>query len=233
MISDPAGIHLLDWALIDEQLDTEGYALLPGLLQPQETDDLLALIPEMTATPLAASNLGHGELFYFDAVFPAALKAARAALYCHLVSAANRWNTALGTGCRYPEDLDSFVARCHQAGQTQTVSHLSRLRRAGHVVLHQRADGEQIFPFQLVALLAEPGKDFTGGEFVMTEQRPRMQSRPIVVPLRRGDAAIISTAQRPVKGAKAWYRVNLKHAIGTVRGGERIGLTLSFHDAPV
>lgn len=233
MISDPAGIHLLDWALIDAQLDTEGYALLPGLLQPQEADDLIALIPEMTATPLAASNLGHGELFYFDDDLPATMKPLREALYRHLAPLANRWNAALGVGPRYPDELDAFTQQCRQAGQTCAISHLNRLRKGSHVALHQRADGEQIFPFQLVALLAEPGKDFTGGELVMTEQRPRMQSRPIVVPLRRYDAAIISTAQRPVKGAKAWYRVNLRHAIGTVRDGERIGLELSFHDASV
>ena len=138
----------------------------------------------------------------------------------------------MGVDHRYPAELEDFLRRNQKAGQTRAQSHMSRLGVEDHVSLHQRNDGEQVFPMQIVAVLSEPGAEFQGGEFVMTEQRPRMQSRPSVLPLKLGDAAIIATAERPFKGTKGYYRVNLKHAISRVRKGERIGLELSFHDAP-
>jgi len=137
----------------------------------------------------------------------------------------------MGIDHRYPAELEDFLRHNQKAGQTRAQSHLSRLGLEDHVSLHQRNDGEQVFPMQIVAVLSEPGTDFRGGEFVMTEQRPRMQSRPMVLPLKLGDAAIITVAERPFKVTKGYYRVNLKHAIGRVRKGERIGLELSFHDA--
>ena len=163
---------------------------------------------------------------------PAPLDAWRTAFYGHLAAIANRWNDTLGMDDRYPATLGDFLRRNRKAGQTRGQSYLSRLGVEDHVPLHQRNAGEEVFPLQLVALLSEPGTDFQGGEFVMTEQRPRTQSRPMVLPLGLGDAALIATAQRPFKGSKGHYRVNLKHAIGRVRQGERIGLELSFHDAP-
>ena len=131
----------------------------------------------------------------------------------------------------YPDTLDAFLVQNRQARQVRPQSSLSRLREGDYQPLHQRSDGRRVFPLQLAALLSEPDKDFSGGEFVMTEQRPRMQSRPIVLPLRKGDLAIITVAQRPHKGTKGYYRVNLRHAISRVRSGERIGLDLVLHDA--
>jgi hypothetical protein len=162
---------------------------------------------------------------------PAPLEELRNAFYRGLAPIANRWKDALDIPHRYPDTLDAFLMQNRKAGQVWAQSNLTRLPADGYQTLHQRSDGEQVFPLQLVALLSEPEKDFTGGEFVMTEQRPRMQSRPMVLPLRRGDVAVIAVAQRPFKGSKGYYRVNLKHAISRVRSGERIGLELMFHDA--
>lgn len=255
-------LHGLDWADICVQLDAEGYALLPGLLGADAARRLARQISAQGThrVALESCDLGRGELFYFGAGLPAWLKQWRVALYYHLAAIANRWNETLGVAHRYPAELEEFLSqgrspdknapaggsgprvagerggdslrRNRKAGQMRAQSHLSRLGVEGHVSLHQRNDGEQVFPLQIIMLLSEPGADFQGGEFVLTEQRPRMQSRPAVLPLGFGDAAIIATAERPFKGAKGYYRVNLKHAISRVRQGERIGLELSFHDAP-
>ena len=224
----------LDWADIGAQLDAEGFCLLPGLLGADAARSLArqATASALHRAALEASDLGRGELFYFGANTPALLEAWRTALYRRLVAVANRWNETLGAAHRYPAGLEEFLWHNRQAGQTRAQSHLSRLGAEGHMALHQRSDGDQVFPLQVVALLSEPGVHFQGGEFVMTEQRPRMQSRPMVLPLQLGDAAIIATAQRPFKGSNGYYRVNTKHAISRVRQGERIGLELSFHDAP-
>lgn len=223
----------LDWVDICLQLDADGFAVLPGLLG---TDVARGLAQKASATgasrvTLESDDLGRGELLYFSAGLPAPLEQWRTALYRRLVIVANRWNETLGVAHRYPAELEEFLRHNRKAGQTRAQSHLSRLGVEDHVSLHQRNDGEQVFPMQIVAVLSEPGADFQGGEFVMTEQRPRMQSRPAVLPLRLGDVAVIATAERPFKGTKGYYRVNLKHAISRVRKGERIGLELSFHDA--
>ncbi|WP_408164310.1 2OG-Fe(II) oxygenase [Caballeronia jiangsuensis] len=133
---------------------------------------------------------------------------------------------------RYPAELEEFLRLNRTAGQVQQLSHLNRLGAGDYLALHQSSEGDHVFPLQVVALLSEPGKDFHGGEFVLTEQRPRMQSRPMVLPLGLGDMAIISTAHKPFRGTKGFYRVNLKHAISRVHRGERVGVALSFHDAP-
>lgn len=202
----------LDWASIGAQLDQEGYAVIPGLLSE--------LLSESEVRDLATL---HG-----SASIVADL---RTSFYKHLAPVANRWNDVLDVSHRYPGTLDAFLARNRKAGQIRSQPDLSRLRAGDYQALHQRSDGEQVFPLQLVALLSEPGKDFTGGEFVMTEQRPRMQSRPMVLPLRKGDMAVITVARRPHKGTRGYYRVNLKHAIARVRSGERVGLELLLHDA--
>jgi hypothetical protein len=235
MTASNTTIDRLDWACIAAQLDAEGHAILPGLLGADAARNLARQTETMNAAhrvSLASADLGRGELFYFGASLPAPLEAWRMTFYRHLAVIANRWNETLGIDARYPAELGDFLRHNQKAGQTQAQSHLNRLGVEGYVSLHQRNDGEQIFPLQIVALLSEPGKDFHGGEFVMTEQRPRMQSRPIVLPLKLGDAAIITTAKRPFKGTKGYYRANLKHAVSRVRMGERIGLELSFHDAP-
>jgi hypothetical protein len=233
MSSPDTTIDRLDWASIGTQLDAEGYAMLPGLLGAEASRSLAQQATDGTIVrvPLASSDLGRGDLLYFGGRLPALLDTWRATLYRHLAAIANQWNDALGLDGRYPAQLDAFLQRNRKAGQTRAQSYLSRLGVEDYVSLHQRTDCEQVFPMQIVALLSKPGADFQGGEFVMTEQRPRMQSRPMVLPLKFGDAAIITTAQRPFKGTKGYYRVNLKHAISRVRKGERIGLELSFHDA--
>ncbi|RKP57911.1 prolyl 4-hydroxylase [Pararobbsia silviterrae] len=204
-----ARIARLDWADIASQLDAEGYAVLPGLLDAIAARELACRI---------------------DAVCPAPLDDWGTTFYRHLAAVANRWQALLGIDGRYPPEWDAFLACNRRAGQMRPLSHAYRLSAGEHVALHQCNEGEHVFPLQIVAVLSEPGVDFTGGEFVMTEQRPRMQSRPIVVPMRLGDAAVIATAQRPCKGANGYYRVNLKHAISRVHAGRRVGIEWTFHN---
>ncbi len=223
-----------DWIDIGAQLDSDGYALLPGAFDRDEARELARQISEDGVgrrVSLDSLELGRGEILRFGAQLPEPLASWRAALYRDLAPIANRWNEILGVEYRYPLELNAFLRRNSDDGQSQPLSHLNRLGAGDHLALHQSSDGEHVFPMQVVVLLSEAGKDFTGGECVLTEQRPRMQSRPMVVPLTLGDAAIISTAQRPFKGTKGYYRVNLKHAISRVRGGERLGVELSFHNA--
>ena len=233
MTTTDTSVARLDWAGIAAQLDAEGHALLPGFFDVAGVRELarLAAQADGVRVSLAASQLGSGELIHFTAALPALLENLRAALYPQLAVIANRWNGILGLPACYPAQLQDFLQHNRAAGQVRSLSHLSRLGVDDHIALHQRNGDEVVFPLQLVALLSAPGTDFSGGEFVMTEQRPRMQSRPIVLPLAQGDAAIIATAERPFRGSKGYYRVNLKHAVSRVRQGERMGLELSFHDA--
>lgn len=228
-------ISRLDWADIGTQLDVEGWAVLPGLLGPDAARDLAqqATASRADCERLEFTDLGRGELSYYGTNLPPSLATLSSTLYRCLVSTANRWNETLGIAPRYPSTLEDFLQLNRMAGQTRPQSHLTRLGVGDHLALHQRSDGEHVFPLQLVAVLSEPGEDFQGGEFVMTEQRPRMQSRPAVLPLRLGDVAVIATAQRPFKGSKDYYRVNLKHAVSRVRQGKRIGLELLFHGTQV
>ena len=149
--------------------------------------------------------------------------------YPPLAQVANQWNDTLQLPYRFPPQLPDFHTQCRAVGQQRELSRLTCLHEDEHLALGQDAEGECIFPFQLVGVLSAPGEDFTGGEFILTEQRPRMQSRPMVVPLQRGDLAVITTAHRPFKGSKGYYRVNMKHAISRIRSGERRGFLLSFH----
>ena len=232
-----AMIERFDVSVIGAQLDAEGYAVLPNCFDPHEARALAQWLDE----PLDALRIAHspvlaepggGELRYFSEGLPPLLRAWREALYRWLVPIANRWHARSGVEQRFPAELDAFLEANRRAGQHRPQSHLSRLRAGERLALHRHDEGEQVFPFQVIALLGAPRRDFSGGEFVMVEQRPRMQSRPMVVPLALGDAAIIATAQRPVEGTHGYYRVKLKHAISRVRGGERTGLELLFHDAP-
>lgn len=225
-------IDRLEWTDIAHQLDIEGYAVLPGFMAPEQAHKLTQQSETLRHVSLASADLGRGDLFFFGAQLPTSIQNWRTAFYRHLAPIANHWNETLNIAYRYPGEHDEFLERNREAGQSRPLSHLSRLNEADYLALHQRDEGEHLFPLQVVALLNKPGDDFRGGEFVMTEQRPRMQSRPMVLPLQAGDAAIISTAQRPFKGAKGFYRVNLKHAVSRVRSGTRFGLELSFHDAP-
>ncbi|CAG9193508.1 Prolyl 4-hydroxylase [Paraburkholderia tropica] len=228
----------LDWAIIETQLNAEGYAVLAGCI---ETAQALSLGHELARAgepvyrrrvALESLDLGRGELRYFGDALPAPLSAWRDALYRRLAPIANRWSAKLGAPHRFAPHWGAFLDANLAAGQTQPQSNVSHLSAEDWQALHQRDDGGEVFPFQAVAVLSEPQRDFTGGEFVMTERRPRMQSRPMVVPLRPGDLAIVATSLRPCEGAQGVYRVGLKHAISRVRGGERIGLELAFHHAP-
>lgn len=234
MNAPETSLDRLDWTDIGSQLDVEGYAVLPGLLGAELARSLArqADAPPARRVSLASAGLGRGDLYYFDAGMPPPLEQWRAALYRRLVVHANRWNELLDVSSRYPDELDDFLQRNRDAGQARAQSHLNRLGVEDYMALHQRTEGLQVFPMQVVALLSEPGDGFQGGEFVMTEQRPRMQSRPLVAPLACGDVAIIATGERPFHGSKGYYRVNLKHAVSRVRKGVRIGLELFFHDAP-
>lgn len=227
-------IDRLDWTAIAAQLNSEGYAIVPDLLSSDQSRALARYPDSLTLQRQVLNSVdqGRGELFYFDDRLTAALETLRSRLYHHLAAIANHWNEILGITYRYPAALDAFCRHNRDIGQNRALSHLSRLCEDDYLPLQQRNEGECVFPLQLVAVLTEPGQDFQGGEFVMTEQRPRMQSRPMVLPLQVGNTAIISTAQRPFKGSKGFYRVNTKHAISRVRAGERIGLELSFHGAP-
>ena len=225
----------LDWAALGAALDEEGFALLPAWLDDEDVHDLLA---SRDAWPVAPSWLrvsddtDRGERRLLPTPLPVALRDWPSALYRPLARIADRWNAMLDDPYRYPPELEHLLDENHGLGQFRPQSTLCRLREGDCELLHQRSNGSRIFPLQLVALLDQPGRDFTGGQLVLTEQRPRMQSRPIVVPLQRGDAALIAVAQRPRKGTRGSYRVNLKHAIARVRSGERNGIELLFHHAP-
>ena len=244
MSTTATAIGGLDWAHIGTRLGQDGYAVLPGLLNRAQAR-ALARLPDTTcgavgSSPLAtvgftlapaASKRGGGDVLQFGQNLPEPLRTWHPDFYRHLADVANSWNELLEIDARYPSAIADFRTLNRRCGQRRAQSGLIRLREGDYQALHQHAEGEQVFPLQLIVLLSEPGEDFAGGEFVMTEQRPRMQSRPTVVPLRSGDAAIIATARRPVKGVNGYYRVNLKHAISRVHQGERISLEWLFHDA--
>lgn len=210
----------LDWTEIAAQLDQEGYAVISDLLDASAVAHLIAL---------ASSGLGHAEML--GQLEPTLMHALRATFYPYLAPVANRWHEMLEIEQRFPARFEEFNAQRMKSGQSVPQSRVTRLQQHEFEVLHQCPPAAPIFPLQLVVLLSAPHKDFTGGEFVMTEQRPRMQSRPMVVPLRQGDAAIIAVGQRPFQGGKGYYRVNSRHAISRVRSGERIGLELFFDAA--
>ncbi|POR52934.1 hypothetical protein B0G62_104231 [Paraburkholderia eburnea] len=220
-------VERFDVQNIESQLEAEGYAVLPECLDTREGRALATLLDEGRTTP----GQEGGEFRYFDDAMPPLLNAWRDALYRWLVPLANRWNTLSGIDRAFPAELDAFLDASRSAGQHRPQSHLYRLREGERLGLHRHDEGEWIFPLQIVALLSEPRRDFSGGEFVMTEQRPRMQSRPMVVPLGFGDMAIIASVQRPIQGSHGYYQGRLKHAISRVRSGERIGLELMFHNA--
>jgi hypothetical protein len=215
----------VDWKYVEAQLDQEGYAVLPGVLRLSWADSAAMRIGAHVES-LASEQLGRGELFRLPLDLPPVLQELRAALYRRLAPIANRWSEVLGMNVDYPAERSAFEAAHRREGQMHSQGSLTALREGDYLALHQRLNASERFPMEVAAVLNEPHHDFAGGEFVMVEQRPRMQSRPIVVPLRPGNIAVISTAQRPQKGASGHYRVNLKHAISRVSSGERIGLEL-------
>jgi hypothetical protein len=228
-------VDSLDWNQIGKALDGQGHALLSGLLTPEETRSLSNLYSDdrvfRSRVVMARHGFGRGEYKYFDYPLPNLIGALRTALYTKLGPVANQWNTAMNIDVQYPDEHVAFIQRCHDAGQTKPTPLLLQYAPDDFNCLHQDLYGEHVFPIQVAFLLSEPEKDFTGGEFVLTEQRPRMQSRAEVVPLRRGDAVAFAVHHRPVRGAKGVYRVNIRHGVSRIRSGQRHTLGVIFHDA--
>ena len=225
----------LDWAGIVELLDSQGYAVINALLSARESEFVAALYSDnanfRNRVVMARYGFGRGEYQYFRYPLPALVAELRSALYPHLHGVANRWNQAMNIEARYPTAHAEFLQRCHEAGQIRPTPLLLQYGAGDYNCLHQDIYGEHIFPLQTAVLLSQPDDDFTGGEFVLTEQRPRMQSRPQVVPLRQGDAVIFAVHHRPVQGVRGIYRVNLRHGVSQVRSGQRHTLGVIFHDA--
>ena len=231
-------VAAIDWPRVGADLDEQGHALIAGLLAPAECASLAALYAAGEDSGVFRSRVvmqkrgyGRGEYRYFGYPLPGSIAAWRAALYPRLAPIANRWHAAMGLAARFPEQHAEFIARCHAAGQRRPTPLLLQYGAGDYNCLHQDLYGEHVFPLQLAILLSEPGRDFDGGEFVVTEQRPRMQSRPMVLPLRQGDAAVIAVHHRPVQGTKGVYRVNLRHGVSRVSAGQRHTVGIIFHDA--
>lgn len=225
----------IDWKNIAADLDAQGWAVLPRLLDGPSCNAMAALYDEDTRfrsrVVMARHGFGKGEYKYFAYPLPAPVATLRRALYPPLAVLANHWQDRMGTETHFPEDHAAFIARCHDAGQARPTPLLLRYGPGDYNCLHQDLYGEQVFPLQVAALLAEPGADFTGGEFVLTEQRPRMQSRAMVVPLAKGDAVIFAVNRRPVTGTRGDYRVTMRHGVSRILSGRRHTLGIIFHDA--
>jgi hypothetical protein len=224
----PANLDLerrIAWLAVAADLDAQGWAVLPGLLDRESCEAVADLYdveaPFRSRIVMARHGFGRGEYKYFAYPLPAVVADLRAALYPQLAPIANRWNEAMGLGVRYPAEHAEFLDRCHAAGQTRPTPLLLRYGAGDYNCLHQDLYGEHVFPLQVAVLLAEPGRDFKGGELVLTEQRPRMQSRAQVVPLRQGDGVAFAVSQRPVQGARGFYRVTMRHGVSPVRSGRR------------
>ena len=230
-----ARIAAIDWQAVAAELDDQGWGVLPQLLTPAECRGLAGLYADgsrfRSKVVMARHGFGQGEYQYFAYPLPGLVDALRGVLYRPLAPIANRWNEAMGIDGRYPAEHAAFLERCHAAGQTRPTPLLLQYGPGHYNCLHQDLYGAHVFPLQVAILLSEPGEDFAGGEFVLTEQRPRMQSRPSVVPLRRGDAAVFAVNQRPVRGARGVYRTLLRHGVSRVRAGRRHTLGIIFHDA--
>lgn len=228
-------IATLDWARIGAELDTFGCATTGPLLDAAACADLAASYDReegfRSRIVMARHGFGRGEYKYFANPLPDPVAALRAGFWPHLAPIANRWNEAMGLAPRFPADHAGFLARCHAAGQTRPTPLLLRYGAGDYNCLHQDLYGEHVFPLQVAVLLSAPGRDFTGGEFVLTEQRPRMQSRAEVVPLAQGEGVIFAVHHRPVHGTRGTYRVTLRHGVSRIRSGRRHTLGVIFHDA--
>jgi hypothetical protein len=228
-------IEALPWLQITNELDEQGSALLKSLLTPEECVRLASLYPNeagfRSRVVMGSHGFGRGEYKYFSYPLPEIIQSVRTALYRELAPIANRWNQKMEIKVQYPGEHAEFIQRCHDAGQVRPTPLLLQYGPGDYNCLHQDLYGEHVFPIQVAFLLSEPGKDFEGGEFVLTEQRPRMQSRPEVVPLRQGDAVAFAVNHRPVEGTRGVYRVNLRHGVSRLRSGHRHTLGVIFHDA--
>jgi uncharacterized protein len=228
-------VDAYDWKALASELDSFGCAVLPKLVSTKECHAIAGLYPDegnfRSRIVMARHGFGKGEYRYFKYPLPDLLAGLRTALYPHLAGLANEWNSRMRIDERYPGDHESFVKQCHDAGQTRPTPLLLQYVPGDFNCLHQDLYGDIAFPMQVAILLSEPGRDFTGGEFVLTEQRPRMQSRVEVVPLGQGDAVAFAVHHRPVQGSRGSYRVNLRHGVSRVRSGMRHTVGIIFHDA--
>lgn len=228
-------VEALDWGRLSDELDTQGSAVVERLLGSDVCRSLAALYPVdnrfRSRVVMNRHGFGRGEYKYFNHPLPDPVRELRTTLYPRLAPIANRWNESLGIAVCYPNQHAEYLVRCAQAGQTRPTPLLLQYAAGDYNCLHQDLYGEHVFPLQVAILLSAPGEDFTGGEFVITEQRPRMQSRAEVVPLAQGDAVIFAVHHRPVKGTRGMYRVNLRHGVSRVRSGHRHTLGIIFHDA--
>ena len=225
----------IDWSRVAADLDTQGNAVVERLLTRHECETLASLYERdelfRSRVVMSRHGYGRGEYKYFAYPLPGVVANLRTALYPRLAPIANRWHEAMRLDARFPARHDHFLARCHAAGQRRPTPLLLQYGADDYNCLHQDLYGAHVFPLQVTILLSEPGRDFEGGEFVMTEQRPRMQSRPHVVPLRQGDAVVFAVHQRPTCGVLGFYRVNMRHGVSRVRAGRRHTLGIIFHDA--
>ena len=228
-------VSALDWNRVSQNLDNYGNATLEHVLDPDDCKALAELYQHndlfRSRVVMGQHGFGRGEYKYFSYPLPDIVEKLRTSLYWRLAPVANRWNTAMGVEVRYPKTHAEFIARCHHAGQAKPTPLLLQYGEGDYNCLHQDLYGEHVFPIQVAILLSDPMMDFTGGEFVLTEQRPRMQSRPEVIPLRQGDAVAFAVHHRPVEGTRGVYRVNLRHGVSRLRSGHRHTLGMIFHDA--
>ena len=228
-------LEAVDWTVTTRDLDLRGNAVIKALIEPSECAALAALYADETnfrnRVVMERHGFGRGEYQYFRYPLPPLVGELRSALYPVLVPIANRWNEAMRIDVRYPAEHGEYLARCHAAGQVLPTPLLLRYSVDDYNCLHQDLYGDHVFPLQVAILLSSPDRDFTGGQFVLTEQRPRMQSRPEVVPLEQGDAVIFAVRHRPVQGTRTAYRVNLRHGVSRIRSGQRLTLGIIFHDA--
>ncbi len=228
-------IDACDWARLRQGLDDQGHGVIERLLTATECTELTALYEAVdlfrSRVVMARHGYGRGEYKYFCYPLPRLVATLRTSLYRHLARIANRWHEATGLEDRFPDEHASYLERCHAAGQRQPTPLLLRYGSGDFNCLHQDLYGEHAFPLQVAILLSQPGRDFTGGEFVLTEQRPRMQSRADVVSLSQGDAVVFAVNQRPVRGSRGVYRVRMRHGVSRLRSGHRHTLGLIFHDA--
>jgi len=228
-------VDTCDWKGIEEELNRQGNAVMEHLLSPEDCRTIAGLYPKdeifRSRVVMGRHGFGRGEYKYFNYPLPDLLGGLRTAVYPHLVPIANHWNEAMRIDARYPEKHADFIEHCHKAGQVRPTPLLLQYGPGDYNCLHQDLYGEHVFPLQLAILLSDPGADFDGGEFVMTEQRPRMQSRPMVVPLRHGDGVVFAVHNRPVQGTRGTYRVNLRHGVSRIRSGHRHTVGIIFHDA--
>jgi len=224
-----------DWGLIAAELDGQGWAHLPGLLPPADCNRIAATYDRKdgfrSTVVMARHGFGRGEYRYFAYPLPPLVEKLRTALYPRLSPIANDWQARAGRRSRFPDSHADYIARCHKAGQTRPTPLLLRYGPGDYNCLHQDLYGAEVFPLQVAILLSQPGKDFTGGEFVLTEQRPRQQSRVMVVPLAKGDGVVFAVNSRPVKGTRGDYQVKMRHGVSRVDTGQRHTLGIIFHDA--